>query len=64
MNRRSLLKSIASLCAASLAVLTGTRANAAEYKYKCTRSGQIHTYSKKGNYKCPEHPNHNLTPVN
>ena len=35
-----------------------------EYKYKCIRSGQIHTYTRPGNYKCPEHPNHNLIPAN
>jgi|LakMenE18May11ns_1017448.scaffolds.fasta_scaffold9785344_1 hypothetical protein len=34
-----------------------------EYKYKCIRSGQIHTYTRPGNYKCPEHPNHNLIPT-
>jgi hypothetical protein len=34
-----------------------------EYKYKCIRSGQIHTYTRPGNYKCPEHPNHNHIPT-
>lgn len=44
----------------------GVRTEAAavkEYKYKCVRTGKIHTYERPGNYKCPEHPEHNLVPV-
>jgi hypothetical protein len=58
----------AALGAAALdsVIVRGNRAEAAvekEYKYKCVRSGKIHTYSRPGNYKCPEHPEHNLVPV-
>ncbi len=63
MNRRTLLNSFLGLIAAGVGLLVGSRAEAAEYKYKCVRSGKIHTYSKKGNYKCPEHSDHNLVPT-
>lgn len=45
-------------------VTTAFAVTVREYKYRCVRSGKIHTYERPGNYKCPEHPNHNLIPVN
>lgn len=37
--------------------------SAKEYKYKCPKDGQIFTYDKPGNYKCPTHKDKSLTPV-
>jgi hypothetical protein len=64
MKRRKMIQSLGVLFATSSVVILGKRAHAAEYKYKCVRNGKIHTYSRKGNYKCPDHSNHNLIPVN